>query len=93
MKQNISPGAMVGIIVVAIVLVVGIGYFLINRPPSDVPPLPAQPGGGKKLELPGGPESKTPTGPMGAPTLPGGGRGMSGPTLPGGGMKGPGTPP
>lgn len=95
MNQKISPGAMAGIVIVVVLIAVGLGWYMINRPPSDVPAPPMKMGAGnQKMELPKSNTGNSPTGTM-APSLPGGGGGgMTAPTLPGGGggMTAPSTP-
>jgi hypothetical protein len=84
MKQQLSPGAIAGIIAVTLVVVGGLFMYFYNtnmNPPP--PPIPMKPGGSAPLTLPGGNSAPSPTGAMKGPSLPG---------APGGGMTAPPTP-
>jgi len=85
MKKELSPGVIVGIIAVAVILIGGLGFYFYNKSPYGTPPpIPMKPGATMQL----------PTGASGGAPSPGMGGGSPGPSMGGGGaMRAPGAPP
>src|SRR5689334_7333808 len=100
MKQNISPIAIIGILVVTALVIGGAYMFFMNRTPP-APPIPMKVGNSLpkgKEGLPGAEKGAPGTPGTMSPSLPGGGPGgMTAPSLPGGGggggMTSPAMPP
>lgn len=83
MKQQLSPGVIVGIIAVVVIVIGGLGFYFYNKSPYGTPPpIPMKPG--TSMQLPGGSGGAPMPGMGGAggSPRPGMGGGMTPPALP-----------
>lgn len=94
MKQNVSPGMIVGAVVVVIAILALGFYFTQSRLPPP-PPIPNMPSGPQSGLVPpgaaGSPSGAGASQPVAIPGMGGGGSMPGAPSTPGGGM--PGAPP